>query len=149
MSIWKLAFRKRLTRHKFYEAEIQKVRKSVHQPIAWSTKEIGVMLETAKNSTCPDFSPACWQSLIMLIYLTGLRISAVLQLKRSDLHGHVLIVPHTIQKDKEDQVFRLSNEMVNMLHALPKPAVIQVRTASGRMITANTTADSSQTAICC
>lgn len=124
MSVWRYAYRKGRTQHNPWQADIPIPRGYKRKPMAWSVEQMNLMLEQARHVQFRmerPFCGKCWRALLQLLYYTGLRIAAVLQLKRSDLRGHILIVPAEIQKDSEDQIFRLPGDLVNQLLALPRP----------------------------
>lgn len=126
LTVWKVAYKRGYNRHDYWKADVPKVKNTTLKPVAWSVEDIETMLrqtDEVKVSKDRPFTPECWKSLILLIYYTGLRIECVLKLKRSNLHGRVLMVPPSIQKDKEEQVFRIPGDLANMLIALPRPHV--------------------------
>lgn len=129
LTLWKLVYKAGLNNHDYFRADIPTVRNTIAKPIAWSISEISQMVEaaeSAKQSERNPFSPQAWRSLILLCYYTGLRIRAVLQLRRLNLHGRVLIVPAEIQKDRTEQVFRLPNDLVHHLISLPKTGLTRL-----------------------
>lgn len=133
LSLWKLAAKRKLNNHEFWRADIPTVQTPKRRPIAWSLEHLAVMLKQTDNVKIKarrPFGPRCWRALILLLYYTGLRVTAVLSLKRADLHGHLLLVPDDIQKDKEELAFTLPNNLVNLLLSLPRPA----REMNGRMV---------------
>lgn len=124
LTLWKLAAKHKLNDHDYWRADIPTVRLPSRRPVAWSMSHIQVMLEQAANVKTQvrrPFGPRCWRALILLLYYTGLRVTAVLSLKRTDLKGHLLLVPDDIQKDKQEMAFTLPNNLVNMLLSLPRP----------------------------
>lgn len=123
LGIWRLAYKKGMNPNDPARADIPKIRRPHLVPIAWSLSDLEKMLSQAENTSHAMFSPKCWKALLLLIYYTGLRIGAVLKLKRSDLKGHYLFVRYRTQKDVEEQQFRLPNELVNLLVSLPRPNI--------------------------
>lgn len=124
-SLWTHSYRRGLNKHDPSAEEIPvKAAEPKKRPVAWSLEDVGRMLRQAQNvklSPYHTFGPRHWEALLLLLYYTGLRIGAALQLKRSDLKGHLLIVPAGIQKDREEMHIRLPNELVSRLIALPRP----------------------------
>lgn len=123
LTLWRDAYQTDHNTHPFFKARVPKVREPKTKPVAWSIADIQAMLEQASTiQATPDkpFGGRHWQGLILLLYYTGLRINAALSLKRSDLKGKILIVPHGVQKDAEEMVFRLPQDLVNLLISLPR-----------------------------
>lgn len=125
MGVWKLAFKKGFVEQNPALAEIPDISRPKKIPVAWSIADLEAMLRQANRVQHPLFGPKHWKSLLLLIYFTGLRIGAVLNLQRSHLKGRFLFVPHTIQKDGEDQQFRLPNDLVSLLVSLPRPVMVK------------------------
>lgn len=126
LTLWKLAARNKLNEHDYWRADVPTMRLPSRRPVAWSIESIRVMLEQAqkvRTRVRQPFGPRCWRAMILLLYYTGLRVTALLSLKRTDLHGHLLIVPDEIQKDRQEMAFTLPNSLVNLLVSLPRPQV--------------------------
>lgn len=126
MTIWKTAYKRKLNQHNFWAADVPTVRQPKRRPVATSLTMIEEMLQQADRVQIKvrrPFGPKAWRALILLLYYTGLRITAALSLRRADLHGRLLIVPAEVQKDAEEMAFQLPTELANLLHALPRPQV--------------------------
>jgi integrase len=122
-SLWKHAFKKRVNQNNFFESDIPKATELMEIPIAWSMVQLETMLHQAKHFS-PRKHPFCgrrFTALLLLLYYTGLRISAALNLKRSALHGRILIVPAGSQKNRQGMAIRLPQSLVGLLLSLPRP----------------------------
>lgn len=124
LTIWKHAYRKGFNENDPQRADIDRAMEPTRRPVAWSIEHLKVMLQQAerikRRGRC-NFGPREWRALILLLYYTGLRIKAALQLRTCDLCGDILTVPHSIQKDKEELRFRLPEHLVHLLRSLPRP----------------------------
>lgn len=105
------------------------------KPRCWSIEEVEQLLAVIagmNHSTRPRLlryrrsrigdTPACywWMALILLVYNTGVRISAIMSIHVEDLdlvRGTVLVRAEN-QKDKEDQEFSLMPETIAALQLL-------------------------------
>lgn len=125
LTMWKVAYKRGLNSHDFWRADIPRMQARRLRPSAWSIQQIQLMLLQAEKVELQQFGQGCWRALILMIYYTGLRISAVLELRRADLHGRLLIVPDGIQKERDERCFRLPNNLVNLLISLPRPQEIR------------------------
>ncbi|WP_437205834.1 tyrosine-type recombinase/integrase [Planctomicrobium sp. SH664] len=97
LTIWKLAHRLSLNSNPFWKAQLPIPKRPKLSPKAWSTHDLEQMLLASDRVRNWQFQGKHWRALLLLIYYTGLRISAVLALRRRDLHGWILTVPYTIQ----------------------------------------------------
>jgi len=126
--LWTHAFKAGVNPHDPRLADVQRAVEPKRQPKAWSVGDVRVMLEqaekTRRRGSC-GWSAKEWQALILLVYYTGLRIGAVLHLRREHLRGHLLFVPAEIQKDREEMVFRLPEHLCRMLLSMPRPLLVR------------------------
>lgn len=123
LTIWRDAWQTGHSRTDPRVTTVPMPRKLKRKPRAWSLDDVQRMLAQAANVRPRRnffFGPEHWITLILLIYHTGLRIMAVLMLRRSDLTGRVLLVPAELQKDREDYLVPLPEDLVARLRALPR-----------------------------
>lgn len=124
LGIWNHAFRKGYNAHDPRKADVPRMAEYKRQPQAWSLEDLRRMLAVAeqvkRRGSC-WWAANEWTALILLLYYTGLRITAALSLPRTALRGTMLTVPPEIQKDREEMLFRLPVELCNRLLALPRP----------------------------
>lgn len=107
-------------------APISKIRKHKEPkrvPEAWSVAEFERLVAAAcRADGYVGKVPASlfWPTLILTIYWTGVRISAVMALRVSDvdLSAKTLRFPAEIQKHFSDQVFSIPDELVELIRKL-------------------------------
>lgn len=127
-SLWTDAFSKGMNTNNPLAEIVPRVPEPKLKPRAWSLLQLDKMLAQAEKVDTHGrhwFGPNCWKALILLIYYTGLRISASLKLKLSDLQDDVLVVPPRIQKDEEEMLITLPPELIQLLKKLPRPSYIR------------------------
>jgi len=119
LALWKQAWRKRLRDD--LPRDVAKYKAAKRIPEAWSADEVARILNAAKEAPGSIGGiPACewWPALLLTLYDTGLRIAALMKLKRSDLNSdRWLSVPSEVQKQNADQVFRLHPETMDAIDA--------------------------------
>jgi len=103
--------------------DVQKVKTPKRVPVAWSAEEFNRLLATAAETsghvgTIPAGS--YWVALLLVLYDTGLRIGALMHLRRDalDLASGWLRVPADVQKQCADQAFRLHADTLASLRAM-------------------------------
>lgn len=124
MTIWKHAYKRGHNSHEYWKADVPKAKQLKRRPLAWSLADIDVMLRQADQVVVREshpFGPNHWRALILLLYYTGMRIRAALNLPRSALRGRILMIPAEIQKDREELVFHLPNDLVTLMLGLSRP----------------------------
>lgn len=101
--------------------DIPKVPEAKRIPSAWSVEQMTKILQACDRAKpVGDWSSLHWRSLVLAIYDTSTRIGAILQVKRSDLSGDVLIVRAEYQKQNSDTFHRLSDQTLQAIDAIPK-----------------------------
>ncbi|MCA9124456.1 MAG: site-specific integrase [Planctomycetaceae bacterium] len=124
LALWRFAYKRKLI-DTLPQVELLPIPK--RQPRAWSVAQIGMILASCQEETgYVGTIPAAkwWQALILTIYDTGLRKNAALMLEREhvDLSERWLFVPADHQKQNAEQNFRLSNQTIDAIHEIWRPA---------------------------
>ena len=110
--------------------KIRGCRKPKLEPIAWTIEEVGKILWAAESVTHPkakrigDVPFGQWlHGLIWVVYNSGLRINAIMLVRRADLSisSRRLFVPWQHQKDKEGQTITLKPEAVEAITPIVSP----------------------------
>ncbi len=124
-TLWRFAWKKKLLDE--LPRDIVKLRCQKRLPEAWSLEQFGRILEAAaaEPGTFTLFQiPAgiWWTGLLLVLFDTGLRISAVLTLDAAafDPTTGWLSVPPELQKQKAGQAFKLHPQTVDVLAKLPR-----------------------------
>ena len=122
-ALWRLAFKKKLVPE---PPSVERIRTPKRIPDAWSLAEFDKLLNTAADTpgVIDDTVPAghFWLALLLVLYETGLRVGAVMQLERKalDVKTRWLHVPAEVQKHSCDQRFRLHPETLEAVKAVLK-----------------------------
>jgi integrase len=124
-ALWRYAFRKRKVDDQ--PRDVEKIRELKRLPEAWSLQQFGKILDAA--ATEPGTTTICdapaslfWPALLLTLYDTGLRVSALLSLSIHNLDGQRgwLTVPAEVQKQKASQAFPLDTRTLELLLRLPR-----------------------------
>lgn len=120
LAVWRLAYRRktpdgqRLVKEL---PEIARLRENKRLPVAWSIEELSKLLMRAQREqgfvgTIP--AGKWWTSLLLMLYYTGIRITAALQVCREDVDlspdGGFILVRAEHQKQKADQTFKVPSD---------------------------------------
>lgn len=121
LAIWRHAWRKRKVSE--LPRDISKLSLPKRVPDAWSTAQVGLILNSAREEQGDICGiPACdwWPALILTLYDTGLRIAALMQSRLTDFDPATrwLMIPAEVQKQDADQVFRLPDDTVAAIVAM-------------------------------
>lgn len=125
LALWRDAFATGYNTNNPLAERVPAVQEPKRKPRAWALDDLRKMLDQAElvdTKGRHHFGPKHWKALLLLIYYTGLRITAALKLRLDDLQGDVLYVPADIQKDNEEMVISLPHDLVILLHQLKRPA---------------------------
>jgi integrase len=112
-SLWRYAAKKKLTRET--PDEIPHIREPQNIPISYTDSEFGAMV--AACSTRRKYGPVM-RAMLLVLWDTGCRLSAVLKAKRSAFDSHNRTVRITEPKTGKEQVYSLSPSTVDALLAL-------------------------------
>ena len=125
LAIWRMAARKRdpATRKPFVDEaplDIERVKVPKILPEAFSVEEISRLLavaETAEETVCGIPSKHFWYSFVLALYDTGFRVSALLQLRTTDLdlERRYVKARHGTQKGANDQSQPISQALADRL----------------------------------
>lgn len=115
LAIWRMAWRRRQLAEP--PREVMKLVEPKHARQAWTVEEVGRIIAASRRERGSAFGIPLrewWPALLYLLYDTGLRIGAAMQLPRGSFQADGwLIVPHSIQKHKADQPLKLSQETIS------------------------------------
>lgn len=117
MALWRFAHRRGLTQIDPARAEVPKVREPKRLPEAWTRDEVRLMVARARmlpGTVDGIAAGAWWASLILAIWDTSERISALLSTRTADvrLAGSHLIIRADRQKNATERLYWLSDETV-------------------------------------
>jgi len=120
LAIWRFARRRGLIDTL---PEVDRLREPKRIPKAWTEAEVTRILQAAAKETgevCAIPSRQWWVALLLLLYDTGLRISAAMHLRWRDLdeENGIIFVPAEVQKQNADQVPFLSEDMLPVLRMI-------------------------------
>ena len=118
--MWRFAWKKRLVDE--LPRDVADFKPDKHIPRAWSVEEFGRIIAACDVMTghyCDIESPHWWRAFLWLLYDTGLRVAAALELTTSDLDLETgwLSVPADVQKQKAEQVFKLHPDTLRVIVA--------------------------------
>lgn len=121
LALWRFAYRKRYLDDQPRCVEKLKLPRRI--PEAWSLEEVNRLLRAAagtEGTICGVAAGVWWPALLLVLYDTGLRIAAVMNLTREalDMETGELFVPAEIQKHNSDQVFRLHRDTLDAVRLL-------------------------------
>lgn len=114
-AIWKFAWEKNLAPE---PAKLPRMKEPKRLPKAWKLEQMEALITACYEAPLRrGWEGIHWVALVMVIYDTGLRISAVLKLRtlQLDLDGGVLRVDWDQQKDDEEMEFRLHPQTIACL----------------------------------
>lgn len=103
-----------------------RLRVARRHPTAWSLDEMRALLKACDRARpIRGWTPRHWKALVLVIYDTSLRISALLQVPRSDVsrRGHLLCRAE-FQKQDADTLHRLHPSTMRLLRALPQSGML-------------------------
>lgn len=97
---------------------VEKLKEAKRAPVAWTPAEMQAIIETARRKpgrvkTIP--ADKWWPALIMALYDTGARISAMMAARWEWLDGKVLTIPAEVQKQNADQRYTLRPQTIEAL----------------------------------
>lgn len=116
LALAKLAWKKRLIDDQI--RDVEKVRVPKRTPRAWTIEEFSTLLKIAAAETgrIGDMDAGTfWPLLLLIIYDTGLRVSAALALKSADLSPPYVLARAETQKQRADQLLALHPETLELL----------------------------------
>ena len=110
LALWNFAYKRKLIDER--PGDVPKLHTPKRQPQSWSQEELASLLRAAAETTgLMSGIPAgrWWSALLMTLYDTGLRISALLaaECRQLDLSTGWLMIPAEVQKQNADQSFLL------------------------------------------
>lgn len=119
LALWRLAARKGYVSQ---WPDVRPVREYKRAPQSWSLAQFEKILAASQCRTgLIGELPAAlwWTALLLFLYDTGLRIGAVLKTPRGavDLEGQTVLIAAETQKDREDQLLRISQQTCEALAA--------------------------------
>jgi len=123
LALWRYAVRRKLIHN---DPDVPKLREPKRVPTAWTTEEMGRILDTAAlcpGHICDVLAEHWWQALILVLYDTGLRLTPVMAAQWSwlEIETGRLRVPAEFQKQKADQVPPLSVDCLQALDKIRQP----------------------------
>jgi integrase len=129
LTLWRFAKRKQIVAADAPDdlTLIEPLREKTRVPTAWSLDELARLLKScrlARSRFCGIPAAAWWEALILVMYDTGLRRSAVfaIQIGEIDFAEKMLRVPAERMKNGIEQWFRLSDQTIAAILATLPPA---------------------------
>jgi integrase/recombinase XerC len=125
-TLWRYAYRKRMVDD--LPRDVAEVPELTRIPEAWTVDQFATLLDAASAqdpwTVCAAPASHFWRALLLVLYDTGLRITAVLKLSLSalDVSRRCLSVPAEVQKHKAAQALVLDPHTVELLCTLPREA---------------------------
>lgn len=124
LTLWRFAYRRRVAADP-RDAEIPAISVPVDPPIALSISQMRTLL-TACSLERGDIrgteiaKSLWWRSLLLSMYWTGGRLSALLACRWIDLDGHLLLLRAAASKTRTGQVATLHEEACQSIRSLPR-----------------------------
>lgn len=123
-ALWRLAKRLKVCRN---EPTVEFLPQPRKMPVAWSPADVARLLDAClkqKGWIGPLKARDFWHALVLVLYDTGVRKGAVLNLPLAslDLVNRWLIVPAELQKTHRDQILSFSQETAEALVKIAMPA---------------------------
>jgi integrase len=110
---------------------LKKIKEEEREPECWSQEQFALLLGTAADRSAHERAelpayvgdcPAClwWPALILMIYSTGLRINALMQLRSADLNleAQTVKVQAETQKDRAEKTFTLQAAVCDVVRRI-------------------------------
>lgn len=101
--------------------EVEKLKCPKRAPVAWTPAEMQSILQAAKRKPGRIRTISAdkwWPALILSLYDTGARISAMMAARWEWLDGVVLTIPAEVQKQNADQRYRLRPQTIAAIEAI-------------------------------
>ncbi len=120
-AVWRLAKRRDLIGR---SPQVERLREPKRQPKAWRAADLGKILASAareQGEIAGVRAADWWMALFLVLYDTGLRISATMALEWAWLDGDMLDVCAEVQKQNADQSLDLSADALAALDAIRRP----------------------------
>ena len=100
---------------------VEKLKEAKRAAVAWTPAEMQAIIETAHRKpgrvkTIP--ADKWWPALIMALYDTGARISAMMAARWEWLDGKVLTIPAEVQKQNADQRYTLRPQTLKAIQSI-------------------------------
>lgn len=116
LTLWRFAWRKRKVTE--LPRDVAKRPELHRQPTAWSLEEMSRLVAAGRGETerIAGVPMRCWwPAFLLTMYVTGVRVSALLRIRRSDYDERTgwLRVVAEHQKDKAEQRFRLTPDAMS------------------------------------